>query len=275
MESLYYLLLIPITFLGMVGNLAATPWDAALQRLREGNERFVAGQATHPNQTFERRQETANKGQKPFATILACSDSRVPVEVIFDQGVGDLFVVKVAGNVADVNEIATVEYGTEHLGTPVLVVLGHTKCGAVTAVASGAQLEGHLPKLADKIKPAFEKVQKEHSDKHDVVDLTIKENVFQTMSDIISKSKIIGHLIEEKKLGVVGAIYDVETGKIEWLGSHPDEMKLVEKSKHSEELHPSKESFFTSKNFSFMGIFVVIVSLIATILVSILSKRKS
>ncbi len=267
-------LLIAVTFLGMVDNINANPWEISLQRLREGNERFVAGQATHPNQTFERRQETANKGQKPFATILACSDSRVPVEVIFDQGVGDLFVVKVAGNVADVDEIATIEYGTEHLGTPVLIVLGHTKCGAVTAVASGAHLEGHLPKLADKIKPAFQKVQKEHSDKHNLVNLTIKENVFQTISDIISKSKIIGHLIEEKKLQVVGAIYDIETGRIEWLGNHPDEKKLIESSKHIKENQSDAKNFFTSKNFIFMGIFIVIVSLLATIIVFILSKRK-
>lgn len=268
-------LLFAITLFGMVGNLIANPWEMSLQRLREGNERFVAGQSAHPNQSLERRQETASKGQKPFATILACSDSRVPVEVLFDQGVGDLFVVKVAGNVADVDEIATIEYGTEHLATPLLVVLGHTKCGAVTAVASGAHLEGHLPKLADKIKPAFEKVQKEHSDKHNLVDLTIKENVFQTISDIISNSKIIGHLIEEKKLQVVGAIYDIETGKIEWLGTHPDEKKLVEISKHSEAQHSDSKSFFTTKNFIFMAIFIVLVSLLATILVFILAKRKS
>lgn len=260
-----------------ISNIWANASENALQLLREGNERFVAGQAMHPNQTQERMKETAINGQKPFATILACSDSRVPVEVIFDRGVGDLFVVKVAGNVADVDEIATIEYGLEHLGTPVLVVLGHTKCGAVTAVAKEAHLEGNLPKLASKIIPAYEKVKKEHSkDAHNLIDLTIKENVYQTISDILSKSKIISELVETKKVKVVGAIYDIESGEIAWLGEHPDQEKYIKAAKivKEEVTDTHHENFFTSKNLIFMGIFIVVVSIIATILIAVISKKK-
>ena len=127
--------------------------DASLMLLREGNARFAMGTPQHPHQDAERRAATAAQGQEPFATILACSDSRDPVELIFDRGVGDLFVVRVAGNVAGESELATVEYGVGHLNTPLLIVMGHTKCGAVTAVVKEAELHGHLLTLAKKIKP--------------------------------------------------------------------------------------------------------------------------
>lgn len=263
-----------ILLLVSVEHIYSTPADVSFQRLREGNERFIAGQALHPNQTQERMQETAKKGQKPFATIIACSDSRVPVEVIFDQGVGDLFVVKVAGNVVDFNEIATIEYGTEHLGTPLVVVLGHTKCGAVTAVAQEVELHGNLPKLAEKIKPAYEKAKKENPDKHNIVDLTIKENVFHTIEDLLTKSKIISKLVLENKIRVVGAIYDIETGRIDWLGEHSEQNKLAEIGLKADKHMDDEKSFFTSKNFIYMGIFVLIVSLIATIFIAVFSKKK-
>src|SRR5262245_28073525 len=120
--------------------------EAALKMLQEGNARFVAGKARHPHEDQGRRNETAS-GQHPFASILSCSDSRDPVEVTFDEGVGDLFVVRVAGNVADTDEIASLEYGAEHLGTQLIAVLGHTKCGAVTAVVNEDKLGGSLPQL--------------------------------------------------------------------------------------------------------------------------------
>jgi len=138
--------------------------DDALAMLKEGNDRFAAGKSGYPNTAANRRQETASGGQHPFATVLSCSDSRVPVEYIFDRGIGDLFVIRVAGNVADTDEIATAEYGVDHLGTPVLMVLGHTRCGAVTAVATGAQVHGKLPQLVDNIVPAVRKAQTERPD---------------------------------------------------------------------------------------------------------------
>src|SRR5512143_4155712 len=102
--------------------------DAALAMLQDGNARFAAGKPQHPHQDKARRVQTATKGQTPFATILSCSDARAPVELLFDQGVGDLFVVRVAGNVAGVDEIASMEYAADHLHTPLLVILGHSKC---------------------------------------------------------------------------------------------------------------------------------------------------
>src|SRR5688572_3946938 len=112
--------------------------DASLMLLKEGNARYASGKSQHPHLDAERRSSTVSQGQEPFATILACSDSRDPVELIFDRGVGDLFVVRVAGNVAGISELASVEYGVGHLNTPLLIVMGHTKCGAVTAVVKGA-----------------------------------------------------------------------------------------------------------------------------------------
>jgi carbonic anhydrase len=107
--------------------------DAALKMLTEGNNRFVTGQPSHPNLSAERRQQTAEKGQNPFAVVLACADSRVPVEEIFDRGIGDIFTIRDAGNIATKTDIGSIEYAVDHLGTPLVVVMGHSQCGAVTA----------------------------------------------------------------------------------------------------------------------------------------------
>lgn len=124
---------------------AGSATDDALKAMREGNARFVAGKPTHPHTGMDRVADTGANGQKPIVTILGCSDSRVALERIFDLGVGDAFVVRVAGNVSDTDEIGSAEYGAGHLNTPLMVVLGHTKCGAVTAVATGAQVHGSIP----------------------------------------------------------------------------------------------------------------------------------
>lgn len=200
--------------------------DASLMLLREGNARFISGKPQHPHQDAERRLDVA-KGQEPFATILACSDSRDPVELIFDRGVGDLFVVRVAGNIAGLSELATVEYGIGHLNTPMLVVMGHTKCGAVTAVAKGAELHGHLHALADKIKPAVEKTKEGKPDPDELVPRCIQANVWQTIEDIIKQSSIVREKLAEGRVSIVGAIYDLEQGKVSWLGQHPAEDSLV------------------------------------------------
>ncbi|OGP69613.1 MAG: carbonic anhydrase [Deltaproteobacteria bacterium RBG_13_60_28] len=199
--------------------------DAALTMLKDGNARYVAGKPQYPHQNKERRVLTATKGQAPFATILSCSDSRAPVELIFDQGLGDLFVVRVAGNVAGVDEIASMEYAGEHLHTPLLVVLGHTKCGAVTAVVENAKLHGSLPSLAAKIKPAVFKTRAAHRDLRGdaLIAAAIKANVQQAMADLFAKSRIIKDLVKAGKLQVLGALYDLESGKVEWLGPQPGE----------------------------------------------------
>ncbi len=202
--------------------------DAAQARLSEGNARFVSGTATHPNQDRARLQETA-KGQKPFVTVIGCSDSRVPVEVATDQGVGDVFIVRVAGNVCDTDEIGSAEYGVDHLGTPLLVVLGHSKCGAVTAVATDAALHGSIPPLVDNIRPAVDAAKAENPGLSGdaLVTPSIKQNVWQSIEDILRRSEAIRNCVKEGKAKVVGAMYHVEDGKLEWLGAHPKQAELL------------------------------------------------
>jgi len=201
--------------------------DASLMLLKEGNARFAAGKPQHPNQDTERRAATARQGQEPFATILACSDSRVPLELVFDRGVGDLFVVRVAGNVAGVSELATVEYGVGHLNTPLLIVMGHTKCGAVSAVVKEAELHGHLRALVEKIKPAVEKVKAESVEADEAVPKTIQANVWQTIEDIIKQSSVVRSKLESGQVSIHGAIYDLEPGSVIWLGAHPAQNALI------------------------------------------------
>ena len=201
--------------------------DASLMLLREGNLRYATGKSQHPNLDAERRSSTVAQGQDPFATILGCSDSREPVELIFDRGVGDLFIVRVAGNIAGSSELASVEYGVGHLNTPLLVVMGHTKCGAVTAVVKGAELHGHLPALAAKIKPAADKAKAETTNPDAVIPKAIEANVWQTISDVLRRSSEVRAKVLAGKAHIVGAVYDLETGKVNWLGSHPDQDLLI------------------------------------------------
>ncbi|NCC24320.1 MAG: carbonic anhydrase [Deltaproteobacteria bacterium] len=207
---------------------AMTP-DEALTMLQEGNARYVAGKSIHPRQDAGRRAETSDMGQYPQTTILACSDSRVPVEILFDQGLGDLFVVRVAGNVADVDEVGTIEYGVEHLHTPLVVVLGHTHCGAVTAVVEGTQVHGNIMLLVDNIVPAVEKVRAERPDLSgdDLVSATVEANVWKAIEDLLKSSRATAKLVQGGNLKVVGAVYDIETGEVEWLGEHPDQDALL------------------------------------------------
>ncbi|MCA9730151.1 MAG: carbonic anhydrase, partial [Candidatus Eisenbacteria bacterium] len=135
--------------------------DQALEALKAGNDRFVTGTSLFPHLDRKRRYETA-KGQTPFVTVIGCSDSRVPIEALFDQGIGDVFVIRVAGNVCDTDEIGSIEYGVDHLGTPLMVVLGHESCGAVTAVVKDAEIHGSIPKLVDNIGPAVATARKFH-----------------------------------------------------------------------------------------------------------------
>jgi len=201
--------------------------DASLMLLKEGNARFAMGKPQHPHQDAERRTATASQGQEPIATILACSDSRDPVELIFDRGVGDLFVVRVAGNVAGESELATVEYGVGHLNTPLLIVMGHTKCGAVTAVVKEAELHGHLHALAEKIKPAVEKAKLDTTEIEEVVPKAIQANVWQTIEDIIKQSSEVRAKVEAGQVSILGAFYDLEQGKVTWLGAHPAQDALL------------------------------------------------
>ncbi len=219
--------------------------DEVITMLKEGNARFAAGEATYPHLDAARL-ELAGKedqGKYAYATVISCSDSRVPVELIFDAGVMDIFVIRVAGNVCDTDEIGSIEYGLAHVHTPVLVVLGHTKCGAVTAVThavegKGHKLERNIPPLVDNIIPAVKRTMKLHADIHgdELIPYAIEENVWQGVKDLFMKSPTVRTLVKDGKVKIVGAIYDVGTGKVEWL---PDEkvgaiLTLVEGSSDKE-----------------------------------------
>jgi carbonic anhydrase len=203
--------------------------DQALALLQGGTAAFVAGHTDIPHADMARIKDTAG-GQFPFATILTCSDSRVPAELVFHRGIGDLFTVRVAGNVADTDEIGTIEYGTEHLHTPLLVVMGHSSCGAVKAVVNGDQVGGSIPQLVDNVVPAVEPARHDHAglSNADLVPFAVEANVWQSIHDILSESPIVAELVESGKLKVVGAVYHLDDGQVEWLGAHPEQAELVE-----------------------------------------------
>lgn len=204
--------------------------DRALELLREGNQRWVSGDVKNPNIDQARRTNAADKGQKPFATILTCADSRIPVERIFDRGVAEIFTVRVAGNVAGASETGSIEYGVGHLHTPVLVVMGHTKCGAVAAAASGAELHGKVAELITAIAPAVQRVKRGAPDATGdaLAAMVVKENVWQSIFDLYKSSDELRSQAREGKVRVVGAIYDISSGKVEWLGEHPWQSQILD-----------------------------------------------
>lgn len=204
--------------------------DDALRLLQDGNARWVSGSVTDPNTDSARRSKLAADGQKPFVTILTCADSRLPVERMFDRGVGDVFVVRVAGAVAGTSETGTIEYGVGHLKTPLLVVMGHTKCGAVAAAASGAELHGKVADLVNAITPAVERVKRNNpgADEKQVASLAVKENVWQSIFDLYKWSPEVRAAVTSGELKVVGAVCDIATGKIEWMGEHPWQNELID-----------------------------------------------
>lgn len=185
--------------------------DAALARLMDGNTRFVAGQLTHPDQTRQHRESLA-KSQSPFAVILSCSDSRVPPELLFDAGFGSLFVVRVAGNIVDDAILGSIEYAVEHLGAPLVMVLGHERCGAVTAATQPGEPEAHIKSLVQAIKPAVDAVKGQPGD---LVDNAIAANVRLGVKQLGTSREILGKHLDEHKLTIVGARYDLDTGAVE------------------------------------------------------------
>lgn len=203
--------------------------EDALKQLEEGNTRWVSGSENGANLDARRRTDTAENGQTPFAAILTCADSRIPVEHVFDQGVGDLFVVRVAGNTAGMPQTGSLEYGVEHLHTSVLVVLGHTKCGAVSAAATHADVHGNIAALVKTIEPSVERAQKLNPTlgEKDLVPAAIRENVWQSVFDVLKSSEPCRTAVAKGELKVVGAVYDISTGKVEWLGEHPWQSELI------------------------------------------------
>jgi carbonic anhydrase len=195
----------------------------ALQRLREGNRRFVADDPSpDTNLGHARRAETAIE-QKPFAIILGCSDSRVPAEIVFDQGLGDLFVIRVAGNIVAPSQIGSVEFAAARFGTRLVVVLGHSQCGAIVATLEEMQRptenqSRHLHSIVDRIRPSIAELL--HTDlKHDLdalVDRAVRANVRVSMNHLRHGSDILEQLIRDEGLLVVGAEYSLDTGEVEF-----------------------------------------------------------
>ncbi|HEY2341778.1 MAG TPA: carbonic anhydrase [Chthoniobacteraceae bacterium] len=191
--------------------------DEALERLRKGNERYVSGVMNRHDFATER--EALAGGQNPFAAILSCADSRIAPEYAFDTGRGDLFVVRLAGNFLNDDGLASLEYGVKFLGIPLLVVLGHEKCGAVDAalkvVKDGAALPGHLPGLVERIRPA---VQTAIGKAGDPLENAIRENVLLNVAKLKGATPVVNEFVEGKKVRVVGGIYKLGDGRIDWIG---------------------------------------------------------
>lgn len=176
--------------------------NQALTLLKEGNQRYTSGQLADKN-SYKEDREILKDGQKPFAVVVTCADSRVAPEIYFDQKVGDIFVVRNAGNVCDTTALGSIEYAVEHLGTRLVVVCGHSKCGAVTAAVQGGDLPPNIKFITDQIQPAVAKGGD--------VDAVIHNHVDE-MVEIVKKDEIIQHL----GATVVGAYYDIHTGEVSW-----------------------------------------------------------
>ncbi|MGB8685312.1 MAG: carbonic anhydrase [Candidatus Binatus sp.] len=188
------------------------PANQALKLLLDGNERFVTGKLDHPNESPERREEVA-KGQHPFASVLACSDSRTPPETIFDRGLGDIFTVRVAGNVADKVVIESLDYSVKHLGVRLVMVLGHRRCGAVIAAVAGHEEEGDVGPMLSELRPA---VAAAKGMAGDPVENAVRENVQLVMKNLATSAELSA-MVKSGELKIVGGIYDLDTGTIEML----------------------------------------------------------
>jgi carbonic anhydrase len=187
--------------------------DQALEKLMKGNERFVSQKRLTPNQTSERISAVA-ESQAPFAAVLSCADSRVPAEMVFDQGIGDLFVCRVAGNIATAEEIGSLEFGSMVLGAKVLMVIGHSRCGAVKAAIEGGRFPGQIGRLIDSIQVGVERARQTTG--ANKLDAAIKSNVLYQVEKL-GQSTVLGELVDKKQLKIVGAYYDLDTGKISLL----------------------------------------------------------
>lgn len=198
--------------------------DEALAMLLAGNARFVRNRTTHPHQDVRTRESVVG-GQHPFAVILSCADSRVPPEILFDEGVGDLFVVRVAGNVADGPILASLEYGALVLKAHLIMVLGHESCGAVSAALKHEPEPGHIGALVHEIEPAVERAAASHPT--DLLDAAVRENVKQVVRGIGEHSPELAALVAKHELKIVGARYDLHSGAVALLptSSEPAEQR--------------------------------------------------
>ncbi len=204
-----------------------TAHDALLE-LRDGNRRFVAGEIDAESMASRAHQVGMSGEQNPFAIILACSDSRVPVELVFDQGFGDLFVIRVAGNVVAPSQIGSIEFAASQFGTQLVVVLGHSNCGAVIATLKELALEQthrspNLRAIVDRVRPAIEPVLEAHkdSDTNTLTGAAVRANILASVERLTHGSLVLEQFIESGELTIVGAEYSIETGKVEFFDKNP------------------------------------------------------
>jgi len=198
----------------------------ALKKLVDGNERFATGNSTHPNRCDETKNALL-KEQKPFVAVLACSDSRVPVEIIFDAGLGDIFAVRTAGHVLSREVMGSLEYAVKSLGVKLVMILGHENCGAVNTAIQTYQnksyddLSENLQSIMNHIYPAIEKVE---CDNDDFLNSSVKSNIYYQLEDLIKKDSYIKQQSENGKIAVVGAMYSLTTGKVKILQTEKAEI---------------------------------------------------
>lgn len=194
-----------------------------------GNDRFATERQLSRATELLRLKETAVHGQRPFAAVLCCSDSRCPPEIIFDQGLGELFTVRVAGNVCGLSEIASVEYALMELGTPLCVVLGHTGCGMVGAVVDGERLGGNMLRLSRQILQAVHNASGvgSHATGEALAAQAIRENVWLSIEELLRGSGEVRRLVAAGKAELLGAVLEMSSGRVGWLGRHPRQAGLI------------------------------------------------
>lgn len=211
------------------------PADEAWTKLVKGNERFVRDLSLHPHEDAERRRELS-RGQDPWAVVVTCSDSRVAPEIVFDQGLGDLYVVRDAGNsVQGTLPVASVEYAVTHLSTNLVLILGHSHCAAVTSALHGvaqddqSSLDALAEALKDPVEEAKDKVGGLKGEA--LLDEAIERNVLFQMKELMKTSPVTAARVEAGDLKIVGGVYDLETGRVRWLGEHPSQASVLEGKK--------------------------------------------
>ena len=192
-------------------NLSA---DVALKKLKSGNDRFVKLKEKHPDDNKKRRAEML-KGQHPFVVILSCSDSRVPPELIFDQGLGDIFEIRNAGNVLDEHVIGSIEYAVMHCGVKLIVIMGHQDCGAIAATLSGKSETKYIKSLEDSIQPAVEDCKKHGQEVNS--DNVVKAHVMQDINELMTQDTELVKYMKENNVKIIPAYYHLDSGKVEFL----------------------------------------------------------
>ncbi|MFN3322607.1 MAG: carbonic anhydrase [Bryobacteraceae bacterium] len=200
-----------------------------LRELAEGNRRFATNHAKHPHSDAVRVRQTWRQGQHPRAAILCCSDSRVAPEILFDQGIGDLFSIRVAGNVANEDEVASAEYAVAHLDVGLCVVLGHEECGAVSAAVANEPLPPEFDHLLSEVRRARDRTTALYPQLQgpELLKATVRMNVWQAVEDLLRHGPILRERLRANRLAIVGAVYHIENGRVEWLGPHANQRELA------------------------------------------------